>query len=110
MSESRHVFVRNPVNPWRGTISVRYAEKYVSRGLAVWCGKREIRFIEDDHRNVSAARSAAQTKETLRRQSEPGYDRIGRILTEEDGLETIPVVQPWKALGRGSPIINVRSR
>ncbi len=61
----------NILNPPRlgGSITSRKrAERYVRRGVARWVGGSAIRFLESDHRHVSAIDSAAR--------SQLGYDQV----------------------------------
>jgi hypothetical protein len=77
------VKVLNPVSGRRTFITLRNAERYVSRGRARWHGNTAIAFIEDSHDRAAAHRSVVLA-------SQLAYDRIGTMTFRQ--LAGIPVL------------------
>lgn len=79
------VIIENPAFSGSRYTSLKAADRYVRRGRARWTvpGKR-LRFIEEDHRHVSAAEQAL-----LRNR---GYDARGLLTLTE--VANLPCVRP----------------
>ena len=72
------VFIQilNP-SPGRAShLGYRHALRYVKQGRAEWAGSRAIRFLESDHRHLSAER-------LMRAQTAAGYDARGLLKIDE---------------------------
>ena len=104
------VRIQNPLSGI-GITSRKSAQRYVSRGLAVWVSAQLIHMIEDDHRRLSAVQGIAVDQGA-------GYDRevhgdhpTGDV---EKQLRHFPVVKPmellapvrrkWFGRGRNGPV------
>lgn len=78
--------------------STKHAEHYVAQGRARWikAPKPTIRFIDDDHRHLSAARCVSQ--------GAYGYDKMAH-----SGLATIEQIEGIPVVGDAMKLLYARS-
>jgi hypothetical protein len=91
---SKDIRIENPVSG-RGFTSKNRAKRFVAQGRAAWVqAEVSIRFVQSDHRHVSAQTAANHTRWWYDRAAHEGMAQIA-------DLANTPVIQPARLLGIG---------
>ena len=90
----KHIRIENPVSDCRFTTKNR-AQRFVAQGRAEWVERGvSIRFIQSNHKHISAQQSASATRYWYDRAAGTGMARLPE-------LANLPMVAPGVAMGFG---------